>query len=249
MLGHLDLIRELPRSFRRANLRVAYSQGFHPKPDLSFAPALSLGVPSLDEFVDATLLDPPRREELLARLKEATSSGLVFEDAGRLPERAPTLSKTIGAGRYALVVPRSLVDEIGGTSEIEARIVRFLSETSVFLMRQVDRAKKRVDVRKHVISIGFGDSTLVEYCRKAGLLGEFLPLDVLIAISPEGSSKATEVGLALFGDAGHACRAVRVALLDHAHLPLSQRFRGDVFEVEVPQSAVTRPDPVPADCP
>ncbi|MGC4067522.1 MAG: TIGR03960 family B12-binding radical SAM protein [Polyangiaceae bacterium] len=224
MLGHLDLIRELPRSFRRANLRVAYTRGFHPKPDLSFAPALSLGVPSLDEFVDATLLDPPQRDELLARLKEATSGGLIFEDAARLPDRAPTLSKTIGAGRYALVVPRSLVDEIGGPTELEARIASFLAEASVFLTRQVDRATKRVDVRKHVISIGFGDDLLVDYCRKAGLLGEFLTLDVLIAIRPEGSSKATEVGLALLGDAGHACRAVRVALLDHEHLPLAQRF-------------------------
>jgi radical SAM family uncharacterized protein/radical SAM-linked protein len=247
MLGHLDLIRELPRSFRRANLRVAYSRGFHPKPELSFAPALSLGVPSLDEFVDATLLDPPHREELLARLRGATSGGLHFEDAARLPERAPTLSKTIGAGRYALVVPRALVNDIGGIPAIETRIQSFLSETSVFLLRQVDRAKKRVDVRKHVISIGFGDDVLLDHCRKAGLLGEFLTLDVLIGISPEGSSKATEVGLALFGEAGATCRAVRVALLDHAHLPLAQRFHGDVFDVEVPAIAATSPKAATAD--
>src|SRR5207244_4290088 len=46
-LGHLDLIRHLPRVFRRAGLEVAYSAGFHPKPELTFAPALGLVVSSL----------------------------------------------------------------------------------------------------------------------------------------------------------------------------------------------------------
>src|SRR4029079_925378 len=39
LLGHLDLIRELPRAIRRAGVRLAYSEGFHPKPEMSFGPA------------------------------------------------------------------------------------------------------------------------------------------------------------------------------------------------------------------
>src|ERR1043166_2759056 len=68
LLGHLDLGRELPRAIRRAGVRLRYSEGFHPKPDLSFGPALSLGVASLDEYVDAKLIDAPGTEELVARL-------------------------------------------------------------------------------------------------------------------------------------------------------------------------------------
>ena len=69
LLGHLDLIRALPRVMRRIEVPIAYSQGFHPKPDLTFSPALSLGVLSLSEFVDMKLLcdlgshgDPGRDE-------------------------------------------------------------------------------------------------------------------------------------------------------------------------------------------
>ena len=68
LLGHGDLIRELPRVLRRAGLRLKYSQGFHPKPELSFAPALSLGVASIDEYVDAAIIDPPSIEQMLERL-------------------------------------------------------------------------------------------------------------------------------------------------------------------------------------
>jgi radical SAM-linked protein len=240
MLGHLDLIRELPRSFRRAGIRIAYTKGFHPKPHLSFAPALSLGVSSLDEFVDATLLDPPSRVELLERLAQATCPGLEFIDAARLPERAVTLSKSIGAARYALVVPDSIVRAVGGLPTVEERMVAFMKETSVFLTRQVERRQKQVDVRKHVLSLALGSDELLEQTRHAGFLGDFQVLDLVIRLTPEGSSKATEVGVALFPDLGKDCRAVRVALLDERSVPLATRFHGEVFDAMVPPPPVPR---------
>ena len=69
-LSHLDVVRALPRAFRRLELPLYYSQGFHPKPDMIFTPALSLGVASLCEVVDikiaadldpSELLGPPHR--------------------------------------------------------------------------------------------------------------------------------------------------------------------------------------------
>ena len=63
-LGHLDLIRHLPRIFRRAGLEIFYSVGFHPKPDLSFGPALGLGIPSLGELLDVKLVDDVAPAEL-----------------------------------------------------------------------------------------------------------------------------------------------------------------------------------------
>ena len=67
-LGHLDLIRHLPRVFRRAGLEVFYSVGFHPKPELSFGPALGLGIPSLGELLDVKLIDRVPAAELVRRL-------------------------------------------------------------------------------------------------------------------------------------------------------------------------------------
>jgi hypothetical protein len=72
---------------------------------------------------------------------------------------------------------------------------------------------------------------LFEQTAAAGLLGDYVTLDLVIALTPQGSSKATEVGLALFGEAGRDCRAVRVALLDGSLEPLSRRFVGAEFVV------------------
>jgi radical SAM-linked protein len=49
LLGHLETAELFKRAFRRAGLKLAMSEGFHPQPKLSFLTALPLGVPSLDE--------------------------------------------------------------------------------------------------------------------------------------------------------------------------------------------------------
>ena len=54
-LGHLDLVRLLSRSFRRADLPLSVTRGFSPKPRITFGPALGLGIPSLGELCDVDL--------------------------------------------------------------------------------------------------------------------------------------------------------------------------------------------------
>src|SRR5690606_26194989 len=58
-LGHLDLVRLLARTLRRADLPLAMTRGFSPKPRMTFSPALGLGVPSLGELVDIDLEHAP----------------------------------------------------------------------------------------------------------------------------------------------------------------------------------------------
>ena len=42
-ISHLDLIRTMERLFRRAGLQLGMSEGFHPKPRMSFPSALNVG--------------------------------------------------------------------------------------------------------------------------------------------------------------------------------------------------------------
>ena len=35
-IGHLDIMRYFQKAFRRANVDITYSQGYHPHPCLSF---------------------------------------------------------------------------------------------------------------------------------------------------------------------------------------------------------------------
>jgi radical SAM-linked protein len=56
-IGHQDIIRLFQRAFRRGEMRLDYSQGFHPHPRLRFSPPLALGLESMAEYLDFDLID------------------------------------------------------------------------------------------------------------------------------------------------------------------------------------------------
>jgi len=104
-LAHLDLVRHLPRIFRRAGLDIAYSHGFHPKPGLSFGPALGLGMPSLGELLDVKLSDDLAPDELLRRLNGVSLPGIEFLAAAALQEAEPALGRILARAQYAVWLP------------------------------------------------------------------------------------------------------------------------------------------------
>ncbi|MBC7337876.1 MAG: DUF2344 domain-containing protein, partial [Clostridia bacterium] len=75
-IGHHDLVRTLERLFRRAELPLAFSQGFHPKPKISFPLALALGLEGRNEVLELELTEALSTDEILARLQRATVPGL-----------------------------------------------------------------------------------------------------------------------------------------------------------------------------
>ena len=54
-ISHLDLMRLWERGLRRAGVPVAYSEGFNPRPRLSFASPLAVGTTSESELLDILL--------------------------------------------------------------------------------------------------------------------------------------------------------------------------------------------------
>ncbi len=87
LLGHHDLVRTWERTFRRAGLPLRMSQGFHPKPRLSFPAALALGVAGLDEVLEAELDSALAPHEVWRRLADELPPGLELAAIEQLPER------------------------------------------------------------------------------------------------------------------------------------------------------------------
>lgn len=88
LIGHRDLMRCLERLFRRAGLPLAMSQGFHPKPRMTFPSALAVGIEGVDEVLELELSEPCTAEELLGRLTPHAPPGLRLKSVEVLPEGA-----------------------------------------------------------------------------------------------------------------------------------------------------------------
>ena len=56
-LSHLEVIQVFFQAFRRAGVKLHYTQGFNPVPKASFSPALPVGTESLAEYLDIDLIE------------------------------------------------------------------------------------------------------------------------------------------------------------------------------------------------
>jgi radical SAM-linked protein len=134
--GHLDLQRAWERSFRRARLPLAYSQGFTPHPRLNLAAALPLGFTSSHELLDAWLADEVAPEQVQAALLSALPPGIALQEIARVDERMPALQIQTEAAEYMI----TLLDAVENLTE---RVQALLAAES--LPRQ--RRDKAYDLR------------------------------------------------------------------------------------------------------
>ena len=76
-ISHLDLMRLFQRAFKRAGLPLTHTQGFNPRPSVSIALPLSVGVESKCELLDFDLYgEKISCEEIKERLNEALVQGV-----------------------------------------------------------------------------------------------------------------------------------------------------------------------------
>jgi radical SAM-linked protein len=134
--GHLDLHRSWERTFRRASLPLAYSQGFHPQPRINLASALPLGFTSSCEMADIWLEKELALQEVQTALKKAAPPGIKIVEIEQAREQEPALQTRVAASEYQI----TLMDTV---QRLDQRVEELLAQES--LPRQ--RRGKRYDLR------------------------------------------------------------------------------------------------------
>jgi radical SAM family uncharacterized protein/radical SAM-linked protein len=212
LLSHLDLIRALPRTFRRRQIPLFYSTGFHPKPDMTFGPALSLGVASLAEVVDVKLACEIDPAAWLAELSDASPDGIRFFAARRLGEGDPSVSRIVDTARYAIVLPSSVLTSLGGDAWLSERVTSALNEGELRVRRTIEGVGRWIDVRTYLRALTVGSERARAAVRDAGLIGDFEVLEADVEIRGSGAVKVCEVVEAVSKSADFPHRAVRFGL-------------------------------------
>jgi len=143
-VGHLDLVKTWERILRRADLPVAYSQGFHPLPKITFASALPVGCTSECELMDVVLSGPMDPSGVMARLAPALPAGIAVTSVAEVPLDAPALQAELRWTEYLVTV------ETGEAAEqIEQKVQTFLAAPTL----PRERRGKRYDLRPLVLSL------------------------------------------------------------------------------------------------
>ena len=180
-ISHLDLSLTWERALRRAQIPLAYSQGFNPRPKMQFASGLPLGTSGTSEIVDIILTEPVQSEEVLARIRAALPAGIGLHSAREVPLKSPTLQQLLRQAEYEVWIETDLSEVT-----LARRIADLLAADRIVQTRLRRRRAEDVDLRPwlHELQLdAVGDGTAKLTMRlAAGQFGNLRPEDVLKAL-------------------------------------------------------------------
>lgn len=182
-----DVARMWERALRRAQLPVAYTEGFSPRPRLSFGLALPTGCESEAEYLDVAL-DEGRtgaREQAVAGLPDVLNplfpEGVGVREAAWLPPGLGSLQQSVTSCSWTMAVAGVGVDEL------EAQVAAFLASPSVVVSRERKGRPVEDDIRPAVRSLTVADGSVAAVAEDGGRAGIGLArLEAELATQPRG---------------------------------------------------------------
>jgi radical SAM-linked protein len=153
--SHRDVARIWERALRRVGLPVAYSEGFSPRPRLSFGLALSTGHESHGEYLDVNLReDAPGGDvacELFAlRVNPALPAGLEVQAVEPLPPGADSLQQAVTSCTWHFELSGLAGEDEG---ELGAAIDRTLASGEIVVTRERKGQEVTEDIRPCILAL------------------------------------------------------------------------------------------------
>jgi radical SAM family uncharacterized protein/radical SAM-linked protein len=195
-LSHLETMHALLRAIRRAGLPTAFSQGYHPKPRVSFGPALPVGVESTCEMIDLELVGLHAAADVGARLGPELPEGLSILGVEAIDARAPSIAEALRAVHYRAEFPGdgwddgALAERIGAFLALDRSVVTRTAPPKNRQKRQQKIAggkRREINLKEIVTHLALEGANRVAFSLKADPSGSARPAEVLATIFGDGA--------------------------------------------------------------
>lgn len=180
--SHRDVVRMWERALRRSGVPVAWSEGFSPRPVVSFGLALPTGAESLGEYLDIVPEGRPRElgelHELGVRLSTHLPAGMDVQAVAVLEEGSASLQQEVSSCSWKLEVLGLAIEELS------TRVERLLGASSVLVERERKGRTVRDDLRPSVLALSANPLSEPPAVVPGG--GPFALIDAQVATRPRG---------------------------------------------------------------
>ena len=152
-VSHRDMARVWERTLRRAELPVAYTEGYSPRTKMHFGLALSTGYESHGEYLDVDFVDPADGADEVAvdglpgLLTPLLPDGVVVEQADLLVGKTASLQQAVTSCTWEV--------EVEGSEgvELEDRIDALLAATELPVTRTRKGKQVSDDIRPLLLAV------------------------------------------------------------------------------------------------
>ncbi len=99
-LSHRETMRILERALRRSGIPLSFTEGYNPRPRMTFSPALPLGVAAQAEYLEVAVEGEADTAAARENINLALPAGLEVREIMALPSNMPKLSRWALYGLY-----------------------------------------------------------------------------------------------------------------------------------------------------
>ncbi len=141
-IGHLDIMRYFQKAIRRADIDIAYSEGFSPHMIMSFAAPLGVGLTSEGEYVDLQVNSCASSKEAVDALNSVMVDGMEVVSFKLLPENVKNAMSSVAAADYFVKWREGYVPE-----NWEEKFNAFLQKEEMLIVKKTKRSEAEVDLK------------------------------------------------------------------------------------------------------
>ncbi len=142
-VGYLDTLRFFQKAIRRAEIDIAYSQGYSPHQIMSFAAPLGVGIESVGEYFDMEVHSYTTSEDMKKRLNDVMADGIWVESVRLLPDNIQNAMASIAAARYVVTLRNGYESPFVWKDALDG----FLSKEEILVMKKTKKSEREIDVK------------------------------------------------------------------------------------------------------
>ena len=141
-IGHLDIMRYFQKAIRRADIDIAYSEGFSPHMIMSFAAPLGVGLTSEGEYVDLQVNSCVSSKAAVDALNSVMVDGMEVVSFKLLPETVKNAMASVAAADYFVNFREGYAPE-----NWEEKFMAFLQKEEMLIVKKTKRSEAEVDLK------------------------------------------------------------------------------------------------------
>lgn len=148
-IGHLDVMRYFQKAIRRAEIDIAYSEGFSPHQIMSFAAPLSVGHTSEGEYFDIEVNTFTSEKDLKERLQAVMVEGIDIIKVQLLPEGEGNAMASVEAASYLVTFREGTDLPVNWQDKLKV----FYMQPSIPVVKKTKKGEKEINLKDSIYEL------------------------------------------------------------------------------------------------
>lgn len=160
-IGHLDIMRYFQKVMRRAEVDIAYSEGFNPHQKMSFAAPLGVGATSEGEYLDIEVNSTASSYEMIEKMNSTMVDGMQVLSYVALDDGAANAMSLVAASDYLVNYREGHRPDIFADNEtLSMRFNEFFYSDTINVLKKTKKSEKEVNIKPMIYKVEVNDGAI-----------------------------------------------------------------------------------------